>query len=214
MGLIGVTSADKITPHASALTSTGSLITRHPEQLTEGEKADDRYGNISWCVLRRSSHLVHAQMEQRLPKRSSAAGTYCEGDTGQAMGQSQSFATPLDPLVQRQGTSDETSDGKQRQENPWSRRRSVEDSGEEIASPQRVEAPGISTLAAQARVHTQSRRTADAPLDPHYAGQGDADSLSASPRSHCGMPGRSQLLWIQISTINGGCDRTMPHRLE
>ena len=39
------------------------------------------------------------QVEQSLPKRPSAAGTYCEGDTGQAMGQSQSFATPLDPLV-------------------------------------------------------------------------------------------------------------------
>jgi len=110
MGCIGVESADKITPHARAPTSTWSLITRKPEKLTEGEKADDRYGTISWCVLRRSSNLVHAAMEQRLPKRSSAAGTSCEGNTGQAMGQSQSVATPLDPLVQRQSMSDSTSD--------------------------------------------------------------------------------------------------------
>jgi hypothetical protein len=99
MGCIGVESSDKITPHESEQTSTWSLITREAEKPTSGEKADDRYGNIYWCVLRHSSNLVHDQVEQGIQKRSSAAGTYCEGDTGQALGQSQSFATPLDPLV-------------------------------------------------------------------------------------------------------------------
>jgi hypothetical protein len=93
----GGESIDKSTPPASAPTSTGSRLTRKPEKPTSGEQAEDRYGTISGCVLRRSSPLVHAQLGQGLPHRSSAAGPYCEGDTGQAVGQSQSFAPPLDP---------------------------------------------------------------------------------------------------------------------
>jgi len=35
-----------------------------------------------WCVLRREGNLVRDQMEQSIPERPSAAGAYCEGDTG------------------------------------------------------------------------------------------------------------------------------------
>ena len=81
-GVNRVKSSDTITPHESEQTSTWSLITREPEKPTSGEKADDRYGHIYWCVLWRPSNLVHDQMEQGIQKCPSAAGTYCEGDTG------------------------------------------------------------------------------------------------------------------------------------
>src|SRR5207245_10630001 len=60
---------------------------------------------------------------------------------------------------------------------------------------------------------TPGHRTPPAPPEPHHAGQGDADSLSARPRSHGGMPGRSTLLGVQSSPINGGGESTMPQRL-
>src|SRR5262249_57888205 len=183
------------------------------ETLTAGEKADDRYGPISWCVLRRARNLGHAPREPRLPQRASAAGPYGAGDPGQALGQSQSLATPLDPLVQRQRTRDETRDGQHRHANPWRRRSRVAYSGEELARPQRVEAPRLSTRAAHARGPTPSRRTSEAPLAPPEAGQGEADSLSARPRSHGGMPGRSPLLGVQLRTIHRGGASTRPQRL-
>jgi hypothetical protein len=58
-------------------------------------------------------------------ERSLTPSTYRAGDEGKQMGQGASLATHADSLVQRQGFSRSTSDGKQWQENPWCRPRNL-----------------------------------------------------------------------------------------
>src|SRR5438270_6726018 len=88
-----------------------------------------------------------------------------QGNTGRQMGEGEGPATPADPLVQWQSPCRETSDGKPRQDHPWSRQRHVGYSRKEGTGCTNTQATRVSSPTTEAGVHSKKQQQTEAALD-------------------------------------------------
>ena len=207
MGRIGIEARADIIPRESGLTSIGSIFTReHGEPLKEGKQMKARK---CLCALRQDGRLAPDRMASSLPEYQEAAGAYRKGYAGRQMGQGESPATFADPLVQRQSSGRQTGDREPRQKNTGRGRRYVVDTGSQIDRRDVLNAKGISSDAAQTRIHpqTQGRKTPD--QYSHYDGQGDAGAVFACVAARRGNDGGHALLRVPDRTVHSGCQREL-----
>src|ERR1700686_1395580 len=116
-----------------------------------------------WCGLTRGGRMVRHGLASHQPQRSPTPSAYRAGDEGKQMGQGASLATPADPLVQRQGFSRSTSDGKQWQENPWCGPRNLGHTTTEDTGRTCTQAKGLSTSASSTFFNPEIGWKNDAP---------------------------------------------------
>src|SRR5258708_9689967 len=111
------------------------------------------------------------------PHCASAPSAHRQGNTGRQMGQGESPATFADPLIQWQSSCCETSDGKPRQDHPWSRQRHLGYSRKEGTGHTHAQATRLSPSTAEAGVYPKKPQQTEATLDSVYVGYGHASSL-------------------------------------
>src|SRR5207253_10150819 len=122
--------------------------------MADGGK-DDFFGTLRgrktcWCVLPRYVGMARYSMVSYRTERAAAPSQHRQGNSGKEMGQGQSLATTLNPLVQRQGACRATSDGKPGQIHPRSGQDHVEHSPQEDQRRLLAQAKGISSPTASA----------------------------------------------------------------
>src|SRR5258707_15875071 len=105
------------------------------------------------------------------------------------MGQGESLATTLDPLVQRQSSCRSTSDGAPRQEHPRSRHGHLEYSTQETERDLLAAATGLLSTTAPTHLHPQEKRQKASSRYPRYEMQSHASSLLARSEPSSGNNG-------------------------
>src|SRR5260221_7111018 len=118
-------------------------------------------------------------------QRSSAPNPYRAGNSGGQVGQSESLTTLAHPFVKRQSSCCQTSDRKHWQTNSWRGWGNLENARTKDNGSVHASATGISSSTAATHLHSKEQWRSEAPLNPNYAGQGDASPVLASTR-----PGR------------------------
>src|SRR5258707_13670610 len=118
------------------------------------------------------------------PHCASAPSAHRQGNTGRQMGQGESPATFADPLIQWQSPCCETSDGKPRQDHPWSRQRHVGYSRKEGTGCTNAQATRLSPSTAEAGGFPKKQKQTEATLDSGYVGKGHERFLRVCTWSH------------------------------
>src|SRR6516162_6462257 len=110
------------------------------------------------------------------------------------MGQGQSLATPLDPLVQRQSSCRATSDGKPGQEHPRSGQDDLEHSTEKDQRRLLATAKGLSPPTVASCLHSQEKRQKTPFGYSRHEMQSHAGTVLARSRPGGGNNSRRKLL--------------------
>ena len=160
MGEIGIERARDITPRESGQTDARSFMTRRLDQTTkkgkqmteepqEGSTGAPFHGVTDWHAIdwKAANHNVR-RLQARIGKRNS----------GKEVGQGQSEAPTLNPLVQRQGSCGTTSDGKPRQKHSRGRQGHLEHSTQEDQRRLFASAKGLPSSATPTHLYTQEKR--------------------------------------------------------
>jgi hypothetical protein len=101
------------------------------------------------------------------------------------MGQGQSEAPTLNPLVERQGPGRTTSDGTPGAKNAWRGRSNLDPAQSESTSHPSIATQGVSSPAAEAGVHPQKFRQDASSLDSLPEGPSHASLVPAGSGAHC-----------------------------
>lgn len=172
----------EIAPHAKAgRLPHGLHMTRKPDQTTkkgkqmteepqEGSTGAPFHDVTDWHAIdwESATHNVR-RLQARIVKATKA----------KEMGQGESLATPLNPLVQRQSPCRATSDGKPGQTYPRSRQDYVEHSTQEDQRRLLAQAKGISSPTASAHPYPQEKWQNTSIRYPMHEGQSHASSVLA-----------------------------------
>ena len=164
MGWIGVASADNMTPRESEQTSVWSFLTRKLDQRTQEARqmtantfagaaphTEVNWHRTNWSAVHRNVRRLQARIVKATQ----------EGRWGKVKAlQHEAF-----PLVEWQSPCRETSDGKPRQEHPWSRQRDLGYSRKEGTGRTHAQATRLSSSTAEAGVHSKKQPQTEATLD-------------------------------------------------
>src|SRR5258707_10300048 len=101
------------------------------------------------------------------------------------MGQGQSLAADLNPLVQQQSSCCTTSDGKPGAKNARRGRRDLDHAQPESTSHPRIATKGVSPKTAETRVYPEKLREDAPPLDSLHEGPSHASLVPAGSGPHC-----------------------------